>query len=96
MSASGAGLNRSTQYFLLNGMMECLQVKQKYLRGIGTAEKTELWDRWQHGESLKAIRRAIGKPSSSIYLKLALYGGIRPAPQSRSRLSLSLSEREAI
>ena len=28
------------------------------------AEKTELWDRWQRGESLKAIGRAFGKPSS--------------------------------
>jgi len=25
----------------------------------------ELWDRWQRGESLKAIGRAFGKPSSN-------------------------------
>jgi hypothetical protein len=27
---------------------------------VYTAEKTELWDRWQRGESLKAIGRAFG------------------------------------
>ena len=39
----------------------------RYHRGFTAAEKTELWDRWQRGESLKAIGRAFGKPSSSIY-----------------------------
>jgi IS30 family transposase len=29
-----------------------------FRRGFTTAEKTELWDRWQRGESLKAIGRA--------------------------------------
>jgi hypothetical protein len=45
---------------------------QGYRRGFTAAEKTELWDRWQRGESLKAIGRAFGKPSSSIYCQLAL------------------------
>ena len=60
------------------------------------AEKTELWDRWQRGESLKAIGRAFSKPSSSIYFQLAPHGGIRPAARRRSRLALTLSEREEI
>ena len=67
-----------------------------YFRGFTTAEKTELWDRWQRGESLKAIGRAFGKPSSSIYFQLAPHGGIRPAPRRRSRLALTLAEREEI
>jgi IS30 family transposase len=67
-----------------------------YRRGFTTAEKTELWDRWQRGESLKAIGRAFGKPSSSVYFQLAPHGGIRPAPRRRSRLALTLSEREEI
>src|SRR3974377_1004047 len=67
-----------------------------YFRGFTAAEKTELWDRWQRGESLKAIGRAFGKPSSSIYFQLAPHGGIRPAPRRRSRLALTLAEREAI
>ncbi len=48
------------------------------------------------GESMKAIGRAFGKPSSSIYYQLAPHGGIRPSPRHRSRLALTLSEREEI
>ena len=69
---------------------------QRYRRGFTTAERTELWDRWQRGESLKAIGRAFGKPSSSIYYQLSPHGGIRPPPRRRSRLALTLSEREEI
>ena len=71
-------------------------IGQGYRRGFTAAEKTELWDRWQRGESLKAIGRAFGKPSSSIYFQLAPHGGIRPSPRQRSRLALTLSEREEI
>jgi IS30 family transposase len=71
-------------------------MKQGYRRGFSTAEKTELWDRWQRGESMRSIGRVVGKPSSSIYFQLAPYGGIRPAPRRRSRLALSLLEREEI
>jgi IS30 family transposase len=76
--------------------MECVVIGQGYRRGFTAAEKTELWDRWQRGESLKAIGRAFGKPSSSIYFQLAPHGGIRPAQRHRSRLALTLSEREEI
>jgi len=69
---------------------------QNFRRGFTAAEKTELWDRWQRGESLKAIGRAFGKPSSSIYNQVAPHGGIRPAARRRSRLALTLSEREEI
>ena len=71
-------------------------MKQRYRRGFSTAERTELWDRWQRGESLRAIGRAFGKPSSSIYFQLSPSGGIRPAPRRRSRLALTLAEREEI
>ncbi len=40
-------------------------MRRGYFRGFTASEKTELWDRWQRGESLKAIGRAFGKPSSS-------------------------------
>src|SRR5271168_4738569 len=76
--------------------MECMVMCQGYRRGFTAAEKAELWDRWQRGESLKAIGRAFGKPSSSIYFQLSPHGGIRPAPRRRSRLALALSEREEI
>src|ERR1700675_1523969 len=76
--------------------MECLVISQRFHRGFTAAEKTELWDRWQRGKSLKAIGRAFSKPSSSIYYQLAPHGGIRPAPRRRSRLAMTLSEREEI
>jgi len=69
---------------------------QRFRRGFTAAEKTELWDRWQRGESLKAIGRAFGKPSSSIYNQVSPHGGIRPAPRRRWRLALTLLEREEI
>jgi IS30 family transposase len=69
-------------------------------RGIGygftAAQRQELWDRYQRGESLKAIARALGKRSSSIYNHLGPSGGIRPVPRRRSRLALTLAEREEI
>jgi hypothetical protein len=45
-------------------------MSQRFRRGFTAAEKTELWDRWQRGESLKAIGRAFGKPSSSTYFQV--------------------------
>src|SRR3974390_439639 len=69
---------------------------RRFHRGFAGAEKTELWDRWKGGESLKAIGRAFGKPSSSIYFLVAPHGGIRPAQRRRSRLALTLGERAVI
>ena len=67
-----------------------------FRREFAATEKAELWDRWQRRELLKAIGRAFGKPSSSIYNQVAPHGGICPAPRRRSRLALTLSEREEI
>lgn len=62
-----------------------------------TAEqKAEIWDRWQRGESLNSIGRLFDRPSSSIFTMLAPTGGIRPPHRKRSRLALTLSEREEI
>jgi IS30 family transposase len=76
--------------------MECIVMVRGIRRGFSAAEKTELWDRWQRGESLKAIGRAFGKESSSIHFQVSPHGGIRPATRRRSRLALTLSERETI
>lgn len=64
--------------------------------GFTNAQRQELWDRYQRGESLNAIARALGKRSSSIYNHLRPTGGIRPVPRKRSRLALTLVEREEI
>src|SRR5271169_4988100 len=80
----------------LRGKRWSVRMEQRFRRGFTAAEKTELWDRWQRGESLKAIGRPFGKPSSSIHNQVAPHGGIRPAPRRRSRLALTLCEREEI
>jgi IS30 family transposase len=56
----------------------------------------EIWDRWQRGETLNAIGRVFDRPSSSIFNLLAPTGGIRPQPRKRSRLALTIYEREEI
>ncbi len=57
-----------------------------------TAQKNEIWDRWQRGESQSSIGRLFDRESSSIFGLLSPSGGIRPAPRKRS----TLSEREEI
>ena len=54
--------------------------------------------RWKRGESLKAIGRAFGGRSSSIYFSgwLRTVGSRYPAERRRSRLALTLAEREVI
>jgi IS30 family transposase len=74
-----------------------MAMKRKYHRiGFTAAQSAELWDRWRKGESLKAIGREFGKPSSCIFAHLRPTGGISPTPRRRSRLALTLSEREEI
>ena len=60
------------------------------------ADKSLMWDRWQKGESLNAIARLFDRHHSSVQRILSETGGIRPAPRLRSRLALTLAEREEI
>ena len=60
------------------------------------SQKQEIWDRWQKGESLKAIGRLFDRPSSSIFNVLSPTGGIRPPIRKRSKQALTPSEREEI
>jgi IS30 family transposase len=59
-------------------------------------QKALMWDRWQKGESLNAIARLFDRHHPSIEGILAETGGIRPAARRRSRLALTLAEREEI
>lgn len=70
----------------------------KYRRRIffTNKQKSEIWDRWQRGEPMSSIGRGFDPASSSIYPRLARTGGIRPPDRIRSRLALSLPEREEI
>ena len=95
-SGFGGGLNRSTQHFILEGKDGVCRCIRDFVEGLQRPRRRKLWDRWQRGKSLKAIGRAFGKPSSSIYFQVSPHGGIRPPPRRRSRLALTLSEREEI
>ena len=59
-------------------------------------QKSEMWDRWQRGESMSSIGRHFDRASSSIFPHLAVTGGIRPPARTRSRFALTLIEREEI
>ncbi len=59
-------------------------------------QKSLMWDRWQKGESLSSIARLFDRGHSSIEGILKETGGIRPQLRRRSRLALTLSEREEI
>ena len=59
-------------------------------------QKTVMWDRWQKGDSLHAIARLFDRSHGSIAGILSRTGGIRPPPRKRSRLALTMSEREEI
>ena len=59
-------------------------------------QKAEMWDRWQRGESINSIAQHFDRGHSSIQGILAATGGIRPAERRRSRLALTLAEREHI
>jgi IS30 family transposase len=60
------------------------------------SQKALMWERWRQGESLQQIAQLFGRNHSSIQGILAATGGIRPAERCRSRLALTLSEREEI
>jgi len=59
-------------------------------------DKALMWDRWQKGESLGSIARLFDRNHGAIAGILARTGGIRPPPRRRSRLALTLAEREEI
>jgi IS30 family transposase len=60
------------------------------------SQKALMWERWQKGESLQQIAQLFDRNHSSIQPILAATGGIRPTPRCRSRLALTLAEREEI
>jgi IS30 family transposase len=60
------------------------------------SQKALMWERWQKGESLQQIAQLFERNHSSIERILAETGGIRPPQRYRSRLALTLTEREEI
>ena len=60
------------------------------------AEKAELWRRWQRGESLSEIGRALRRVPGTVFHIVSARGGVPPRSRRRSRLALTADEREEI
>jgi hypothetical protein len=63
---------------------------------LSAAEKRDVWRRWKAGQTLHEIGRVFDKPHSCIRSVLLPRGGIPPIARRRSRLALTLAEREDI
>jgi len=59
-------------------------------------QKAVMWDHWQKGDNLHTIAQLFDRGHSSIAGILSVTGGIRPPKRKRSRLALTLAEREEI
>ncbi len=70
----------------------------RYRRRVyySAAQRAEIWDRWQRGESMSSIGRRFDRQSSSVFSVISPSGGIRPADRTRGKQALSLKEREEI
>ena len=67
------------------------------LRRLSELEKSEIWDRFERGESQRSISRRLGRPRSTIRTHLVSAGFRRPLSAGEwSSLRLSLTEREEI
>jgi IS30 family transposase len=71
-------------------------MKQRKRNYYSEKDKALMWDRWKKGETLHDIGRLFDRGHSSIQHIIQGAGGIRPRDRKRSKLSLSLSEREII
>ena len=71
-------------------------MKQRRRIYYSAAQRSEIWDRWQAGESMKSIGRRFDRASSSVFSVISPAGGIRPAERRRASTVLSLGEREEI
>src|SRR5882757_6510734 len=71
-------------------------MKQRRRIYYSATQRSEIWDRWQRGESMSSIGRRFDRESSSIFSLISPTGGIRPPDRKRGGQALSLAEREEI
>ncbi len=85
----------------VKGQVKCMPKKRtkkqmRKRRWFTATELVEVWNRWQRGETTKAIGRVLDRGGSAVHRQLAVYGGIRPRVRCRSKRALTLAEREEI
>ena len=71
-------------------------MKYRTRRYFTQSDKTLMWDRWQKGDSLHAIARLFDTSHSAVAGVFSKTGGVRPPQRRRSRMALTLAEREEI
>jgi len=71
-------------------------MKQRTRIYYTASQKALMWERWKKGDTLHQIAQLFDRHHPSVQRILAETGGIRPALRKRSRLSLTLAEREEI
>ena len=64
--------------------------------GLSKGQQESLWSRWKAGYPMRDIGRALRVDHGSVRNVLCIYGGIVPAVRQRSRMALTLVERESI
>jgi hypothetical protein len=69
-------------------------MKQRRRIYYSETQKALMWERWRKGESLQKIAQLFDRNHSSVQGILAETGGIQPLQRHRSRLALTLEERE--
>ena len=71
-------------------------MKYRTRTNYSESQKALMWERWQKGDSLQQIAQLFDRNHSTVQGILSRTGGIRPASRRRSRLALTLAEREEI
>jgi IS30 family transposase len=64
--------------------------------GMSDVTKGELWRKWQDGDSISVISRALAKPPGSVFTVLKYHGGIAPAARHPRLGHLTAQDREVI
>src|ERR1700746_3479804 len=91
--AVGSTGRRNTLIFWQRWSVDMKQRRRIYYSAV---QRSEIWDRWQAGESMSSIGRRFDRESSSVFSVISPTGGIRPPDRHRARRALTLSEREEI
>jgi hypothetical protein len=71
----GGGFNRSVQQFCFNGAFKRDAMPETGRPGLSVQQKKELWNRWENGQSLSKIGRALSKHAGSIHGVLSVNEG---------------------
>lgn len=71
-------------------------MKQRPRIYYSESQKALMWERWRKGDTLHQIAQLFDRRHGAIQGILSRNGGIAPPLRRRSRLALTLSEREEI